>query len=79
MNIIYPETLLRQRVKRLEAAAGTAALNERARIVDWLRALDAETDNWLRALDAETDISRYLPITLANWIDAGVHNTRQDT
>ena len=29
--------------------------------------------------DAETDISRYLPITLANWIDAGVHNTRQDT
>jgi hypothetical protein len=68
MNIIYPETLLRQRVKRLEAAAGTAALNERTRIVDWLR-----------ALDAETDISRYLPITLANWIDAGVHNTRQDT
>ena len=68
MNIIYPETLLRQRVNRLEAAAGTAALNERARIVDWLR-----------ALDAETDISRYLPTILANWIDAGVHNTRQDT
>ena len=42
--------------------------DDRARIVDWLR-----------ALNAETDISRYLPITLANWIDAGVHNTRQDT
>jgi hypothetical protein len=53
MNIIYPETLLRQRVKRLEAAAGTAALNERARIVDWLRGMDESTAttlaNWLDA------------------------------
>jgi hypothetical protein len=53
MNIIYPETLLRQRVERLEAAAGTAALNERARIVDWLRGMDESTAttlaNWLDA------------------------------
>ena len=66
MNIIYPET--DNWLRALDAETD-----------NWLRALDAEIVDWLRALDAETDISRYLPIALANWIDAGVHNTRQDT
>ena len=40
------------------------ARSERERIVNWLRALDSESE----------DINRFLPSTLANWIEEGAHN-----
>lgn len=39
------------------------AINERNRITKWLRALDQESG----------DINRFLPTTLANWIEERMH------
>lgn len=38
--------------------------DERNKIAAWLRALDADSG----------DINRFLPSTLANWIDEGAHS-----
>lgn len=53
MNIIYPETLLRQRVKRLEAALAQAKLYPAAlrRLADYAK-LIAETEAKLAAAEA---------------------------
>ena len=39
------------------------SINERNKIAAWLRALDSDSE----------DINRFLPSTLANWIDEGMH------
>lgn len=42
---------------------GEGRLSERAKISAWLRSLDRESG----------DINRFLPTTLANWIDERMH------
>lgn len=45
------------------ALVGQAAINERNKIAAWLRALDSDSG----------DINRFLPSTLAQWIEEGAH------
>jgi len=45
------------------AGFGEGKLSERAKISAWLRSLDRESG----------DIHRFLPTTLANWIDERMH------
>ena len=33
---------------------------------------------WLRSLDQDTYINRFVPTTLANWIEAGMYETDKD-
>ncbi len=49
------------------ALAGKAVIRERAKIV-----------KWLRSLDQDTYINRFVPTTLANWIEAGMYETDKD-
>ena len=57
----------RERIRARNRAAGGLAikhhLEERNKIVAWLRALD----------DGSGDINRFLPSTLAQWIEEGAH------
>ena len=49
--------------ERLDGLIAMGAYAERAKITKWLRSLDEEGG----------DINRFLPTTLANWIDERMH------
>ena len=47
----------------LEVILARHRIAERAKIANWLRSLDAGSG----------DINRFLPTTLANWLEEGMH------
>ena len=50
--------------ERNRALAGQMVLEERSTITAWLR-----------NLDQDGELNRFIPTTLANWIDQGMHET----
>ena len=61
--IVYPEQIYHERIKVLEAENERLRKDERTKITKWLRSLDEESG----------DINGFVPTTLANWIDEGMH------
>ena len=61
--IVYPEEIMSARIKALEAEIERLRKDERTKITKWLRSLD----------EGSGDINGFVPTTLANWIDEGMH------
>lgn len=51
-------------LKAYRQGLSEGAITERNKIAAWLRSLDADSG----------DINRFLPSTLANWLDEGMHD-----